>query len=189
MALRSDAKIELLKSVPLFAGCSKSELRALAKTADELDLREGTVLTREGRPGREFFVLVDGTAPVTQEGKKIADLGAGDWFGEIALLTDSAAHGDRHGDVTGRRPRDHRPQLPHASSRRCRRSRSRCSRASASGSRATPAARAYASRSAQAMADSPSSARTSAKKSASGFTRYSGPSASVRSPSDVSSAT
>jgi CRP/FNR family transcriptional regulator, cyclic AMP receptor protein len=89
MALRRDAKIELLKKVPLFAGCSKSELRELAKTADELDLRQGTVLTREGRLGREFFVLIDGTAEVTKKGKKIAELGPGDWLGEIALITDS----------------------------------------------------------------------------------------------------
>ena len=89
MALRRDAKIELLKRAPLFAGCSKSELRALASSADELDLREGTVITREGRPGREFFVLISGTAEVTKKEKKIADLGAGDWFGEIALLTDA----------------------------------------------------------------------------------------------------
>jgi CRP/FNR family cyclic AMP-dependent transcriptional regulator len=89
MALRRNAKIELLKSVPLFAGCSKSELTELSRTADELDIREGTVLTREGRPGREFFVLVSGTAKVTKNGKKIADLAAGDWFGEIALITDS----------------------------------------------------------------------------------------------------
>ena len=89
MPLRRDAKIELLKSVPLFAGCSKNELRQLAKTADEIDLRQGTVLTREGRPGREFFVLIDGTAEVTRKGKKIADLGPGDWLGEIALITDS----------------------------------------------------------------------------------------------------
>ena len=89
MPLRSDAKIKLLKRVPLFAGCSKSELRELAKTADELDIREGTVLTREGRTGKEFFVLVDGTAQVTKSGKKVADLKGGDWFGEIALLTDS----------------------------------------------------------------------------------------------------
>jgi CRP-like cAMP-binding protein len=89
VALRRDAKIELLKRAPLFAGCSKSELRALARIADELDLREGTVITREGRPGREFFVLVSGTADVTKEGKRIARLGAGEWFGEIALLTDS----------------------------------------------------------------------------------------------------
>ena len=89
MALRRDAKVELLKRTPLFAGCSKNELRELAKTADELDLREGTVLTREGRPGREFFVLIEGTALVTKKGKKIAELGPGDWLGEIALITDS----------------------------------------------------------------------------------------------------
>ena len=89
MALRRDAKIELLKRAPLFSGCSKGELRALASSADELDLRQGTVLTREGRPGREFFVLIGGTAEVTKKGEKVAELGAGDWFGEIALLTDS----------------------------------------------------------------------------------------------------
>jgi CRP/FNR family cyclic AMP-dependent transcriptional regulator len=89
VALRRDAKVELLKKVPLFAGCSKSELRELAKSADELDVREGTVLTREGRAGREFFVLISGTARVTRNGRKIADVGPGDWLGEIALLTDS----------------------------------------------------------------------------------------------------
>jgi CRP/FNR family transcriptional regulator, cyclic AMP receptor protein len=86
--LRRDAKVELLKKVPLFADCSKAELRELAKSADELDLREGTVLTREGRPGREFFVLIDGTVKVTKDGKKVAELKGGDWLGEIALLTD-----------------------------------------------------------------------------------------------------
>ena len=45
------------------------------------------MLTREGKPGREFFVLVEGTVEVTRDGKKLADLRAGDWFGEIALLT------------------------------------------------------------------------------------------------------
>jgi CRP/FNR family transcriptional regulator, cyclic AMP receptor protein len=100
--LRSDAKIKLLKTVPLFAGCSKSELRELAKTADELDIREGTVLTREGRTAKEFFVLVDGTADVTKAGKKIAELKAGDWFGEIALITD----GPRTATVTATSPVD-----------------------------------------------------------------------------------
>ena len=102
MALRRDAKIELLKSVPALRGCSKTELRELAKTADEIDLRQGTVLTREGRPGREFFVLIDGTAEVTKKGKKIADLGPGDWLGEIALITD----GPRTATVTATSPVD-----------------------------------------------------------------------------------
>ena len=87
MALGKNSKIELLKRVPLFAGCSKAELRELASRADEIDLREGYVLMREGRPGREFVVLVEGTVRVTKKGRTLADLGAGDWLGEIALLT------------------------------------------------------------------------------------------------------
>ena len=85
--LGKNAKIELLKQVPLFARCSKSELRELAFEAAEIYPREGEVLTKEGRPGREFFVLVTGTARVARNGRKLADLGPGDWFGEIALLT------------------------------------------------------------------------------------------------------
>jgi CRP/FNR family cyclic AMP-dependent transcriptional regulator len=87
--LGRNAKIELLKRVPLFTGCSKAELRELALVADELDLREGRTLVREGRPGREFFVLVEGTVRVTRGGRKLSELGAGDWFGEIALLTNT----------------------------------------------------------------------------------------------------
>jgi CRP-like cAMP-binding protein len=87
--LAKNAKIELLKRAPLFSGCSKTELGALALTADEIDLRSGSVLTKEGQPGREFFVLIDGSVRVTRNGKKLADLGPGDWFGEIALITEA----------------------------------------------------------------------------------------------------
>ena len=87
MRLGKNAKVEFLKRVPLFAGCSKKELQELASRTDEIDLRDGYVLMREGRPGREFIVLVEGTASVTKDDKKLADLGAGDWVGEIALLT------------------------------------------------------------------------------------------------------
>jgi CRP/FNR family cyclic AMP-dependent transcriptional regulator len=87
--LGRNAKIELLKKVPLFSGCSKGELRELALVADEIDLREGRTLVREGQPGREFFVLVDGSVRVSRKGRKLADLGPGDWFGEIALLTNT----------------------------------------------------------------------------------------------------
>jgi len=87
--LGKNAKVELLKKVPLFAECTKSELRELAGIADEVDLREGTVLTREGKVGHEFFVLIDGAVRISSDGKKLADLGAGDWLGEIALLTNA----------------------------------------------------------------------------------------------------
>jgi CRP/FNR family transcriptional regulator, cyclic AMP receptor protein len=87
--LRRDAKVELLKGVPLLSGCSKAELREIATIADEVDLREGTTLMAEGRSAHEFVVLVDGTVRVTQKGKTLADLAGGDWVGEIALLADS----------------------------------------------------------------------------------------------------
>jgi CRP-like cAMP-binding protein len=88
MRLRKDTKIELLHAVPLFANCSKAELQRIASLADELDLGEGATLIREGERGREFLVVVDGTVTVTKRGKKVRDLGAGDFIGEIALVSD-----------------------------------------------------------------------------------------------------
>ena len=85
--LRRDAKIDLLKRVPLFANCSKAELGSIALLADELDLPEGKVVTTEGDPGREFFVLVEGTADVRRKGRKVNAMSAGDFFGEIALVS------------------------------------------------------------------------------------------------------
>ncbi|HZB22470.1 MAG TPA: cyclic nucleotide-binding domain-containing protein [Gaiellaceae bacterium] len=87
MALRKNAKLELLKRVPLFADCSKRELDEVAKIADELDFREGKVLTREGAAGREFFVIVEGTAEATQGRKRLRTMSDGDFFGEISLIT------------------------------------------------------------------------------------------------------
>jgi CRP/FNR family transcriptional regulator, cyclic AMP receptor protein len=84
--LRRDRKLELIGKVPLFAGCSKRELARIATLADEIDIRAGEALTREGRTGREFCVLVSGTADVQIGKKKVRTLRGGDFFGEIALL-------------------------------------------------------------------------------------------------------
>jgi CRP/FNR family transcriptional regulator, cyclic AMP receptor protein len=86
--LHKDAKVELLRGVPLFAGCSKSELQQIASLADELDLGEGATLSREGERGREFIVVAEGTVRVTRNGKTVRDLGSGDFIGEIALVAD-----------------------------------------------------------------------------------------------------
>jgi CRP/FNR family transcriptional regulator, cyclic AMP receptor protein len=88
MRLHRDAKIELLKGVPLFAGCSKSELQRIAALADELDLAEGATLIREGETGREFIVVAEGSVRVTRGGKTLRELGSGDFIGEIALVAD-----------------------------------------------------------------------------------------------------
>jgi CRP-like cAMP-binding protein len=85
--LRKNAKVQLIKGVPLFAECSRKDLSEIAGIADEIDLREGKELTTEGRPGREFFVLIEGQADVKKGSRRVNTLGPGDFFGEIALVT------------------------------------------------------------------------------------------------------
>lgn len=89
MQLRKNAKIELLRRVPLFEGCSQKELGQIATLADEISQPAGATLITEGTKGREFFVLVDGTVDVRRNGRKIGSLDTGDFFGEIALLTET----------------------------------------------------------------------------------------------------
>jgi len=85
--LRKDAKIELIRKVPLFENCSKQELREVAGVADEVDLPAGTTLTKEGSAGREFVVIVEGFAEVRRKGRRVNTLGKGDFLGEIALVS------------------------------------------------------------------------------------------------------
>ena len=82
----SDHKVDLLRKVPLFSACSKKELRRIAAIADELEFREGKVLTRQGGPGREMFILLDGTVKVERNGVQVNVLGPGDFLGEGALV-------------------------------------------------------------------------------------------------------
>ena len=87
MRLGKDAKVELLKRVPLFSKLDKNGLQDVAHIADELDLPAGKEMATEGDRGREFFVLLKGEAEVTRGGRPINTMKEGDFFGEIALVT------------------------------------------------------------------------------------------------------
>ena len=100
MALGRNAKVELIRQVPLFSRCTRKELSEVASIADEVDLPTKRVLMREGERGREFFVLLKGSADVRRNGRKINQLGDGDFFGEIALVSRS----DRTATVTTTEP-------------------------------------------------------------------------------------
>jgi CRP-like cAMP-binding protein len=89
MKPRRNAKVDLLRAVPLFAGCSGKELGQISAVGDELRQPEGSRLIAEGAKGREFFVLIDGSVEVRRKGRKVCTFESGDFFGEIALLTDS----------------------------------------------------------------------------------------------------
>jgi len=83
---RHNSTIEHLRSISLFAGCSRSELALIASNVNEHHAAAGDVLIREGGSGREFFVIVEGTASVLVGGTAVATLGPGDFAGEVALL-------------------------------------------------------------------------------------------------------
>ena len=87
MRLGKDAKVELLKRVPLFSKLDKKGLQDVAHIADELDLPAGKEMATEGDRGREFFVLLEGEADVTKGDKSINTMRKGNFFGEIALVT------------------------------------------------------------------------------------------------------
>src|SRR5580765_6676358 len=87
MVLRRDDKVELLRGIPLFAQCSKKDLRDITRLTEEVAFDEGMVVMREGERGSEVFVVVDGTLEVSRGGEgNLAEVGAGQVVGEIALL-------------------------------------------------------------------------------------------------------
>ena len=81
-----NAKVELLRGVSLFSACSNRELARIASLADEIEVPEGRVLIRQGEPGREFFVIVEGKAKVLRRGRRAKTLGPGAGIGELSLL-------------------------------------------------------------------------------------------------------
>jgi CRP/FNR family transcriptional regulator, cyclic AMP receptor protein len=77
---------QLLAAVPLFSACSKKELVEIRRRSTTLNIPAGTVVARQGDRGQEFIVIVEGMATVAIDGKPVASLGPGDFFGEVALL-------------------------------------------------------------------------------------------------------
>jgi CRP/FNR family cyclic AMP-dependent transcriptional regulator len=92
--------LEHLAEIPLFSALSKKDLGRIAKASNEIAVDTGHVLVDQGDAGREAFVLIDGTATVHRNGKKIGTLHAGDAIGELALLD----HGPRTATVTAATP-------------------------------------------------------------------------------------
>jgi CRP-like cAMP-binding protein len=81
----ADARVDRLRSVPLFGGCNDKELAFIASRADEVDIPAGRVLCEKGKSGGDFFIILDGRADVEAvHGKR--NLGPGEFFGEIALI-------------------------------------------------------------------------------------------------------
>ena len=93
MPLSSAECLDLLRRAPLFQGLSDSALVPIATATETATFDDGTVLSRQGDEADAFFVIVDGGASVTHDGQPVRRLGAGDYFGEIALV--DVEHGPR----------------------------------------------------------------------------------------------
>src|SRR3984957_2583793 len=92
----TQATVERLKAVDLLRNCTQAQLQDVAQLAERVQVGEGEVLAREGRIGREFFLILSGSVAVTQQGRRVNTLGPGDFFGELAAINP----GPRNATVT-----------------------------------------------------------------------------------------
>ena len=88
--------LEHLAEIPLFSALSKRDLTRIAKASNEITVPAGHVLVDQGDAGREAFLIIEGTATVKRNGRKVGTLVAGNSVGELALLD----HGPRTATVT-----------------------------------------------------------------------------------------
>jgi len=89
-----------LASIDLFSSLSKRERREISQYADDIDVPEGTQLVREGEFAYEFFVIEEGSAEVVRDGDHVADLGRGDFLGEMGIVGQT----QRNASVVARSP-------------------------------------------------------------------------------------
>lgn len=94
--LGRQATIDRLQAVDQLRDCTRAQLEDVARLAERIQVGEGEVLTKEGRIGREFFLILSGTVGVTQKGRRMNTLGPGEFFGELAALNP----GPRNATVT-----------------------------------------------------------------------------------------
>jgi CRP/FNR family cyclic AMP-dependent transcriptional regulator len=85
-----------LRYSPLFSSCSSKDLEKIAKAGDRITFEKGEVLTKQGDPGKEAFIILSGKATVKRSGKKVATISTGSVVGELSLLD----HGPRTATVT-----------------------------------------------------------------------------------------
>ena len=84
---RKDVKLEHLGRTWLFSTCTKKELGLIGRASDEVAVDSGRLLCEEGKPGLEFFLILEGRAAVSRAGRKVTTLRPGQYFGELSLLS------------------------------------------------------------------------------------------------------
>ena len=91
---RKDELLSHLTEVPLFSKCSRRDLTAVTSHLELLALHEGAQIVSQGQAGDAFYVLLEGRAVVRRNGRKVGELGAGDYFGELAVLDPAPRNAD-----------------------------------------------------------------------------------------------
>lgn len=86
MLRRRAEQVETLRRVPLFSNLSQKNLIALARRLDRVNAVQGEVLAEEGRLGKEFFLIVEGSVAISHKGRTISTRSAGDFIGEMSLI-------------------------------------------------------------------------------------------------------
>ena len=89
--MKTDAKIERLAVVPMLARCGRAELKAIAEIADEVVVKEGKRIITQGEMLRHAYVVANGAGSVTIDGAHVADIGAGEIIGAIAMFDSAPA--------------------------------------------------------------------------------------------------
>jgi CRP/FNR family transcriptional regulator, cyclic AMP receptor protein len=92
---RGDAEtVRLLQRVPIFSGLTPKQLGSMARDAKERTFAEGASVVKEGDQGVAFYLVLEGRVDVRRKNRKLASLGPGQFFGEMALFTDQPRSAD-----------------------------------------------------------------------------------------------